>query len=58
MQLVGNKNDYATTVETDTGSKNISSNLENVLDGLISPTRTLKVKTDTGDIEVYFAEQN
>ena len=58
MQLVGNKNDYATTVETDTGSKNISSNLENVLDGLISPTRTLKVKTDTGDIKVYFAEQN
>lgn len=56
--LVASKHDYATTVDTDTGSKNITSNLENILDGLLSPTRTLKVKTDTGDIKIYFSAEN
>ena len=56
--LTGIKHDYATSVTTDTGSKNISSNLENVLDGLINPDRKLKIKTDTGDIKIYFADAN
>ena len=54
--LTGNEREYATTVRTDTGRKNISSNTQLVLDGLIAPDRTLQIKTDTGDIKIYFAE--
>ena len=53
--LTCTKHDYATSVTTSTGDANISSNLENVLEGLINPTRTLKAKTSTGDIKIYFA---
>ena len=56
--LVATKHDYATSVTTDTGSKNISSNLENIIDGLINPDRKLKIKTDTGDIKIYFNDAN
>ena len=53
--LTCTKHDYATSITTSTGDTNISSNLENVQEGLINPTRTLKAKTSTGDIKIYFA---
>ena len=57
-KLTGTKHDYATTITTSTGDTNISSNLENVLEGLISPIRTLKAKTSTGNIKIYFTNAN
>ena len=57
-KLTGTKHDYATSITTSTGDANISSNLENVQDGLINPARTLKAKTTTGDIKIYFTSEN
>ena len=58
VKLTGTKHDYATTITTSTGDTNISSNLENVQEGLINPARTLKAKTSTGNIKIYFTSEN
>lgn len=55
--LLGNKNDYSISVKTSTGNKNISSNTDDVVDGLIHPTKTLKAKTSTGNIKIYFSAE-
>ena len=57
-KLTGTKHDYATSITTSTGDTNISSNLKNVQEGLINPARTLKAKTSTGDIKIYFTSEN
>lgn len=52
LTIAGKQSDYAITVENDVGSSNVQTNL-----GIIeTATRSLKVKSDVGDIHIAFTE--
>jgi hypothetical protein len=50
--LKGSHSDYATTVNVSTGDSNIDTNLEYATE----TSRVLEIKTNTGNVNVYFAK--